>query len=135
MRVAFARVGADNFAVDYARDRLAIKGFLTRVSGSNGLVKLHGRLSGTASVICDVCAGAFDCKVNEPVELLISNGIYRAPRDAELFDEPIMEMNDTIDLDEIFDSEFGAFECDYHRCPKCLNENDTLVDLEETQGE
>lgn len=100
----------------------------------NKLIKLTGTLKGSCMLACDRCAEEFIEKIDEPVELLISEGIYsRNEEEEEKLSWPVMEMqNDRVDLEEILQSELATFMCDYHRCTKCET---GLTNFELTQGE
>ena len=121
MRIAFTRVSDQPIAVEaeYEGAKLA-----ARLSKRDGFALLDGSLTGSLRLSCDVCDQEFNADLNEPVRLLISDGIYDRTNADDEPDDPIVEMSGEIDLDEILAGEIAAFLCDYHRCESCLHNED-----------
>lgn len=135
MIIPFLRVGKTPLAIT---EELSSDGSSVALAGElvhhqKGLIKLIGTLSGKTVLQCDRCAEDFECELNEPVELLLSSGIYKEDDEDEHLSWPVMEMqNDKIDLKEVLESELAAFSCGYHRCTDCES---GLTNFELTQGE
>ncbi|GHV06655.1 hypothetical protein AGMMS50229_11840 [Campylobacterota bacterium] len=121
MRIAFARVSDQPIAIEAALDGAKLTATLSK---RNGFVLLDGALTGSLRLSCVVCDQEYDADLDEPVRLLINDGIYDRKNTDDEPDEPIVEMSGEIDLDEILAGEIAAFLCDYHRCESCQNSED-----------
>lgn len=133
MTLPFLRVGKDPLKVveHFADDKATVDLVAELAYHKNGLIKLSANLKGSCKLACDRCAEDFVEEFDEPVELLLSSGVF-TPSDEEL-SWPVMEMqNNTIDLGEVLQSELAAFVCGYHRCRDC---EAGLTTIELIQGE
>ncbi len=117
MKIEFKKVPqvAKNFQTEI--DSVKIEGTFCRISSS--LVKIDGTLTGKTTVQCSRCGENDTIDLNENLDFLISDGIYKS--DLE-HNELVIEIDDNfIDFDEIIRSEVSSIYSDYHICPKCAN--------------
>ncbi|MDR3162277.1 MAG: DUF177 domain-containing protein [Helicobacteraceae bacterium] len=116
MRLSFTRVGDSPIAVMARNGGVSLEGFIVR---KEGLVLLNGAIKGGLRLTCDRCANEYEHRLNESVELLISDGIFE-PRKDEEQSLAVVEVSDgAIDIEAILESEIQSIVCDYHRCEKC----------------
>lgn len=86
---------------------------------SSNKVFLKAKLEGEAEHICDRCGEDIALKINEPVELIISDGIYQG----ELSELDVVETEGgVVNFDEILESEIQSYKSDYHYCDKCKSQ-------------
>ena len=81
------------------------------------LALLQADLSGEITLTCDICAEDFATMLNEKIELLISNGVYKGFNEA--YD--VVEIEEDLDLNEFLRSEIELVKNDYHSCNDCKN--------------
>ncbi len=118
MKIEFRKVPntLKEFQFDY--DSVKIEGTFCKISPS--LVKIDGILSGNASIMCSRCGEDDTVILNEKLDFLLSDGIYKA--NSSDSDELVIEIEDNIiDFDEIIQSEISSICSDYHICAKCAN--------------
>ena len=118
MKIEFRKVPftPKEFKSDY--DSVKIEGTFCRISPS--LVKIDGTLIGNTSVMCSRCGEDDTVTLNEKLDFLLSDGIYKA--NSSDSDELVIEIEDNIiDFDEIIQSEISSIYSDYHICANCAN--------------
>ena len=113
MNIPFRRIGKTPQAVEVSHEDVVLKG--TLVLKQRDLVLMQTQLQGKISVPCDICAEQFDIMLDDEVRLLLSDGIYNGFED-EL---DIVEMQDSINMDELLHSEIELIKSDYHICDNC----------------
>jgi uncharacterized metal-binding protein YceD (DUF177 family) len=87
---------------------------LTQISKDR--VFLKGSLSGNVEVICSSCGEDIDYKIDEKLDLTISDGIYN--EDDNLLD--VVEFFEGfVDIDEIIEGEVASIRSDFHYCKNC----------------
>lgn len=85
------------------------------------LVSCKGIMTGIIPYICNRCGDEFELEINENIDLLLSNGIFKDDQTPNL---DVMEFFDEkIDLEEVLQSELEAYKSDYLYCSKCKKEN------------
>lgn len=118
MKIEFRKVPQTpkEFQTDY--NSVRIEGTFCKISPS--LVKVESKLTGTTSVDCIRCAEKEAITLNEDLNFLISDGIYKSDsHDEELV---IIEVEDSfINFDEIIESEVSSIYTDYHVCANCMD--------------
>jgi len=115
MNIPFRRITKTptEFAVD--SEGVTFKGEVTFTE--RNLALLTAVLSGEIRLTCDICAEDFATMLDEKIELLISNGVYKG------FDETydVVEIEELLDLDALMHSEIELIRNDYHSCESCKN--------------
>lgn len=89
----------------------------TLVFKERDLVLMKAHLGGTLTLSCDVCAEDFDTMLDDELELLLSDGVYQGSTD----NLDVVEMDGSIDMDELLHSEIELIRSDYHSCEACKN--------------
>ncbi|MBR8465059.1 hypothetical protein KDE13_01605 [Campylobacter sp. faydin G-140] len=117
MKISFLKVTPQNFDFMISDSELKFSGILKKIDIKS--VKCIGKIEGNTPHNCDRCGVDINLVLNEPVELILSDGIYK-DIDNKLCD--VVEFFDgSIDLDEVFKSEVEAFKSDYFYCKNCKN--------------
>ena len=118
MKIEFRKVPftPKEFQIDY--DSVKIEGTFCKISPS--LVKIDGMLTGTIPVLCSRCGEDDTIVLDEKLDFLLSDGIYK-PKSTDSVDLVVEIENTIIDFDEIIQSEISSIDSDYHICTKCAN--------------
>ena len=117
MKIEFKKVPQDKKDLKVSFDSVNIEGTFCRISPS--LVKIEAKLTGEVLVDCSRCPKDIELKLNEDLNLLISNGIFKGIEDDFL----VIEVDEIIDFDEIIKSEINSIKSDYYLCSDCINDN------------
>lgn len=117
MKIEFKKVPQDKKDLKVSFDSVNIEGTFCRISPS--LVKIEAKLTGEVLVDCSRCPKDIELKLNEDLNLLISNGIFKGIEDDFL----VIEVDEIIDFDEIIKSEINSMRSDYYLCSDCKNDN------------
>ncbi|MBL0687249.1 MAG: hypothetical protein JJV95_04680 [Sulfurospirillum sp.] len=115
MKLLFKKIS--HLGVDFETSYEAIKFYGKLKRKSYNLVQCSGKLEGILTCQCDKCGEDISIHVDEKIDLLVSNGIYKSNK--ELI-EVIEFFEEIIDLDTILRSEVETLKSDYYYCiPKC----------------
>ncbi|CAD7286346.1 hypothetical protein [Campylobacter suis] len=117
MKLSFNKVTKQPSNFELLKDGLNFSGFL--VSQNQKIVKCQGKISGSTPHFCDRCGVEISLFINQDVDLLLSDGIYKDV-DNE-FSDVVEFFSGEIDLDEVFISEVEAYKSDYFYCENCKN--------------
>lgn len=118
MKIEFRKVPftPKEFQINY--NSVKIEGTFCKISPS--LVKIDGILTGNMPVSCSRCGEDDTIILNEKLDFLLSDGIYKAKSSDS--DDLVIEIEDTlIDFDEIIQSEISSIDSDYHICANCTD--------------
>ena len=115
MNIPFRRITKTPTEFDTSSEGVTLKG--TVVFTERNLALLQAELSGEIMLTCDVCAEDFATMLNEKIELLISDGVYKGFN--ETYD--VIEIDETLDFDELIHTEIELIRSDYHSCDNCKN--------------
>jgi len=118
MNIPFRHLGKIPQPFEISKDDIHLSGTLLRKEGDLFLMQAH--MNGKLSVFCDICAEQFDIMLDDEINLLLSDGIYRG----SVSELDVVEMNGSVDMDELLHSEIGLVKSDYHRCELCKKQND-----------
>jgi hypothetical protein len=113
MKIEFRKVPptSKNFSTEF--NSVRIEGTFCKMSPS--LVKIESNLTGKIAVQCSRCGEDDTITLNEELNFLISDGIYKSESE-----DLIIEVEDgLIDFDEIIQSEISSIYSDYHICSNC----------------
>ncbi len=113
MNIPFRRITNTPTAFETSAEGVTLKGNV--VFKERNLALLQAELSGEIVLTCDICAEDFATMLDEKIEMLVSDGIYKG------FDETydVIEIQDVLDLDELIHSEIELIRSDYHSCENC----------------
>ncbi|WP_419765950.1 MAG: hypothetical protein ACNI28_04640 [Arcobacter sp.] len=122
MQIEFRKVPftAKEFTAEL--DSVKLEGTFCKISPT--LAKVEATLVGSASVDCCRCGVEYTIELNENLEFLLSDRVYKD--DSELENLVIEIENDMIDFDEIIESEISSIRSDYHICTLCLDNKDSI---------
>jgi uncharacterized metal-binding protein YceD (DUF177 family) len=116
LEIAFKKVAKEALDFELVKDGVRFFGKVSKKS--DGLILLKADLAGKISHSCDRCGEDLEIEINEPLEILVSDGIYKGAAD----EIDVIEFYDGfIDFDEILQSEIESVKSDYHYCAKCKN--------------
>ncbi|RXJ98513.1 hypothetical protein CRU98_09070 [Arcobacter sp. CECT 8986] len=118
MKIEFRKVPTTpkEFTNDFASVKL--EGTFCKMSPT--LIKVDALLTGKTPVTCIRCGEEENINLDEKLDFLISDGIFKGNESEDL----VIEIeNGIIDFDEICESELSSLESDYHICKNCLDDN------------
>jgi uncharacterized metal-binding protein YceD (DUF177 family) len=116
LEIAFKKAAKESLNFELVKEDMRFFGKVSRKSDK--LILLKADLIGQISHTCDRCGRDLKIEINEPLEILISDGIYKGVID----EMDVIEFYDGfIDFDEILQSEIESVKSDYHYCAKCKN--------------
>lgn len=121
MKIEFRKVPTTpkEFTNNFASVKL--EGTFCKISPT--LIKIDANLSGNTSVQCVRCGEEETMSLDEKVNFLLSDGIFKGNESEDL----IIEIeNGIINFDEICESEEASIKSDYHICQNCLGDDKEL---------
>ena len=98
-------------------DGVNFNGELKRIS--QNLVSCKCKIAGKIAHNCDRCGEDINLKLDEDVNLILSDGIYKDKE--ENLDDAVEFFDGFVNLEEVLTSEIEAFKSDYFYCEKCKN--------------
>ena len=121
MKIEFKKVPQTPKILEAELDSVKIEGTFCKMSQS--LVKIDAQLIGNTNIDCCRCGETENIEVNEKLNFLLSDGIFKDDEGEDL----VIEVEDgLIDFDEIIQSELEAIKSDYHICEQCSKDNDNF---------
>ena len=121
MKIEFRKVPQLNKELEFDYNSVKIEGTFCRISQS--LVKIDALLKGSTDIDCCRCGITEQIEVDEELQLLLSDGIYKGDESEYLL---IEVENSLIDFNEIIESELNSIKSDYHICENCLQYGDNF---------
>lgn len=120
MKIEFKKLPFTEKEFTTELDSVKLEGTFCKISAT--LAKVQATLAGNTAVECCRCGKDYAIMVDEDLDFLLSDGVY----DNSDSDELVFEVeNNTVDFDEIIESELSSIKSDYHICDDCLeNKND-----------
>jgi uncharacterized metal-binding protein YceD (DUF177 family) len=124
LEIGFKKVSKEGLDFSLTCDKINFFGKVYQKSPT--IILLKAKLEGELEHKCDRCAEDISLTVNEQIEMLISDGIYKATKVDELTDQDtlaVVEIYDgLINFDEILQSEIELYKSDYHYCTTCKSQ-------------
>ena len=118
MKIEFKKVPQTPKVLEVEFNSVKIEGTFCKMSQS--LVKIEAMLIGNTNIDCCRCGIVDNIEVNEKLNFLLSDGIFKDDDCEDL----VIEIEDgLINFDEIIQSELEAIKSDYHICEQCSNDN------------
>ncbi|WP_297936565.1 YceD family protein [uncultured Campylobacter sp.] len=117
MKISFAKITNNQMPFELNSDGLNFNGELKRIN--QNLVSCKGNIVGEIAHNCDRCGEDINLKLDEDVNLILSDGIYKDKE--ENLDDVVEFFDGFINLEEVLTSEIEAFKSDYFYCDKCKN--------------
>ncbi len=121
MKIEFRKVPQINKELEFNYNSVKIEGTFCRRSQS--LVKIDAVLKGSTDIDCCRCGITEQIEVDEELQLLLSDGLYKGDESEYLL---IEVENSLIDFNEIIESELNSIKSDYHICENCLQYGDNF---------
>ncbi len=119
MKVEFRKVPLNATKFEISSNSVNFLGNFSKISTK--LAKLDGQIEGKCEVLCCKCGDELSLQLNEPIELLLSDGIYSSDKDEELI---VVEVDDhMVDFDSILQSELESIKSEYYICDNCKQNN------------
>lgn len=119
MKIEFKKVPSTPKELLVESNSVKIEGTFCKITQS--LVKIDAVLIGNTEIDCDRCGITEDVIVDEKLDFLLSDGIFK---NDECEDLVIEVDNSTIDFDELIESELASIKSEYHLCKNCLQDGD-----------
>ena len=113
MNIPFKRITKTPTEFNTSSEGVTLRGDV--VFTECNLALLQAELSGEIILTCDICAEDFATMLNEKIELLVSDGVYKGFN--ETYD--VIEIENNLDFDEFIHSEIELIRNDYHSCDNC----------------
>lgn len=123
MKIEFKKVPFDskNFQINDI-NLVKIEGTFCKITQE--LVKITTNISGSLDTLCSRCGKDMLVDLDENIEFLVSDGIYKGDSLEEL--DVIESFDNSVDFDEILKSELESIRSDYHICDECLDKQELL---------
>ena len=119
MKIEFKKVPQSPKVLSTEFNSVKIEGTFCKISQS--LVKIDGVLKGNTQIDCCRCGKTEEIEVDEDINFILSDGIYKNNESEEL----VIEIeNSLIDFDELIEGELNSITSDYHICDECLQNGD-----------
>lgn len=121
MKIEFRKVPQTTKELDVSYNSVKIEGTFCRISSS--LVKIDAVLKGNTDIDCCRCGVTDVIEVDENLNLLLSDGIYKGNEE----EYSVIEIeNSLIDFDELIESELNSIRSEYYICEECLQYGDNF---------
>ena len=119
MKIEFRKVPFTEKEFSTSLDSVNIEGTFCKISSL--LIKVDAKLTGETTVNCCRCGEEERVSLDEKLDFLLSDGLYK---DDQHNEELVIEVeNNTIDFDEIIESEVSSIRSDYYICQECSKDN------------
>ena len=121
MKIEFRKVPQTTKELEFDYNSVRIEGTFCKISQS--LTKIEANMSGTTDIDCCRCGQTDIITLDENLEFLISDGIFKGKESEDL----VIEVeNGVIDFDQIVESELQSIKSDYYLCENCSQDNNLL---------
>lgn len=121
MKIEFKKVPQNPKTLEAEFNSVRIEGTFCKISQS--LTKIEANISGTTDIDCCRCGQTDIITLDENLEFLISDGIFKGKESEDLV---IEVQNGVIDFDEIVESELQSIKSDYYLCENCSQDGNLL---------
>jgi len=123
MKIVFDKIGSTAKPIEVNSEDVVLEGTLQK-SGYHQ-VTLDAHMGGSIKLSCDRCGDAYDYKIDNKLQLKLSDLVSEDKDDLDI----IEFLDGEIDLSYILESEITSIESSYHYCDKCDN-NDEDFEIE-----
>ncbi len=121
MKIEFRKVPQTTKELEFDYNSVRIEGTFCKISQS--LTKIEANMSGTTDIDCCRCGQTDVITLDENLEFLICDGIFKGKESEDLV---IEVQNGVIDFDEIVESELQSIKSDYYLCENCSQDSNLL---------
>ncbi|MEA3497889.1 MAG: hypothetical protein U9R16_02400 [Campylobacterota bacterium] len=127
MKIEFRKLPMESTEFEISSNSVKFLGTFSKITSN--IAKVDTTLLGNCDVDCCKCGNNINIKLDEKVNFLISDGIYKPDsRDDE--SRIVIELEDHIvDFDEILHSEIESLNSEYYVCDSC-KKDDKFIELE-----
>ena len=123
MKIKFQKATVLEKEFSFETEGICINGKFHKINSK--LIQINSNIHGNFYINCTRCAKEFYLKLDEKINLRVSNGIYKE-KDNSLEDDIIETYDETIHFDEIFAGEFESIRTDFHICKDCQENSQEL---------
>jgi len=114
MKIAFNKVAKENnYLLDLNNEQFSIKASFKIIPKKASIVHCNLAFHGEVNTICNRCGKDIVEKVDENIELLISNGLFNGFDDSL---DVIETLDEFVDFDEVLLSELELISTNYFNC-------------------
>ena len=125
MKIEFRKVPLQDSEFKINNNSVEFSGIFSKISSK--LAKLESNISGECEVECCKCGQPFTIKLDEKLDLLISDGIYSSNDEED--ERVVIEVEDhMVDFDGILISELESIKSEYFVCDGCKDKD--FVEIE-----
>lgn len=117
LKIGFSKITHTDYAFKLNVVEVEFSGILKRKNAK--VVECRGKIKGKIPYNCDRCAKDIVLEIDESIEILISDGIFKD--DSHEIIDVIECFGGEIDMNEILNSEIEAYKSDYFYCEECKN--------------
>jgi len=114
LRIDFRKITNQPKNFQLSKDLVKFYGHFSKIK--RNLVKIDADLQGRVPLICSRCGNEFEKDLKQKLEILVSDGIINHH---ELKNLDIIEMENCIDFDYIFESEIESIKSEINFCNNC----------------
>jgi uncharacterized metal-binding protein YceD (DUF177 family) len=118
MKIVYDKIGQTQKPFELTVNGVNLTGTLAK-SGYHRL-RLEGFLSGKVELLCDRCGDEYQCDMNSPLNLTLSDEVIETEDDLDI----IEFIDGIVDLEFIVHSEISSVQNSYHYCKKCENDEE-----------
>ena len=115
MKITLRKITKTPLDFEIKSNEITFKGYLEYHGGK--LILLKANISGFLTKPCDTCGEEFKLSVDEDVEFFICDGVFKDDNSIEL--DVVESFNDTVEIEELLNSEIELIKSDYHSCENC----------------
>ena len=117
MNIPFHRVIKNSlYPVSIDNERFSVEASFSFQPKSQNMLLSHLHMVGTIRVDCNSCSDEVVLDIDEDVDFLVSNGIFRgSDKDFDV----VEVLDNSINLQELLLGELELIASDYHHCEKC----------------
>lgn len=124
MKIEFRKVSPTKKEFSTKVDSVTFEGTFCKISPK--LVEIEARITGDTQVECCKCGKDLTISFDEPLQMLVSDGVYSNSDEEKI----IIEIDDgIIDFDDIINSEIESIHSDYIVCEEC-QDTDIFIEKE-----
>lgn len=115
MKIAFSKLSSVAYPFRLDFDNMLFEGKL--VKKSPNLASLSMTMKGAVAHTCDACGREIELCIDECVDLLVSDGIYKD--ETHILSDVVEFFGGEIDLSELAQGELQSYLSDYFYCESC----------------
>lgn len=128
MKIEFRKIPMHDTEFSINEDSVDFTGIFSKISSK--IAKLDSTISGELNVECCKCGESFKKSIDEKLDLLLSDGIYKTENNEDNEERIVIEVEDHfVDFEEILNSELESLKSDFHICENCTDKEFVEVEF------